>query len=151
MQRVVPTCSPDHECSDEEISALSFELTAVGEDENIKRYDKPDVEEMKLIIAEAETYTGDWYHSEVAVDEKAYISEEHTALRERIVELGADHGIFLFFSFEFDAKGTMLDPEVSKKMHELFGSTINFLDEETRAKVKEEFGDSYKLPSIPAT
>ena len=148
MKRLISACSPEHECSTEEINAIGDELTAVTKDPDIKRYDKPDVDEMKTIIAEAEAYTGEWYHSEVAVDEKLFISEEHTALRERIVELGADHGIFLYFSFEFNPKGTMFEPGVSERMRELFGSTINFLDEDTRAKVREEFGDSYNLPPI---
>lgn len=121
-KRVVPTCSPDHECSDEEINELLWEHDAIAEDESILTYEVPDVETMKEIIKTAEAYTGPWYHSQVVVEDHVSVSPEHDALRDRIIELGADHGISLLFQMSFETEGNALDPEAKARLAEFFGA-----------------------------
>jgi hypothetical protein len=112
MKRLVSTCAPDYECSYAEISAIVRELDDVRKDESIQRYDNPSISEMKEIINRSENYAGEWYHSEVILNmgkvdfsksrkEKLVDSEtEEEKLRDRIIKLGADHGLYLFFSYD---------------------------------------------------
>ena len=90
-------CSPTHQCSDEEIQGILDELRAVRNDDNIISYEYPSVENMKKIIATAESYDEEWYHSNVILNEYEFVSDEHKNLINRIIELGQDHGIFLSY------------------------------------------------------
>ena len=101
-KRNVESCAPGHECTEDEIQAIYDELVGVQNDESVTKYEFPTVEEMLHIIETAEAYTGEWYHSEVTLSGDTKVSEEHTALKDRIVELGKDAGIFLYHQYEVD-------------------------------------------------
>jgi len=69
-------CSPGHECSDEEISSIAEEIYDIRQDRQIKKYKFPTLEEMEAILATAETYTGNWYHSNVTIKAEDYLADE---------------------------------------------------------------------------
>lgn len=103
--RRVSTCAPEHECSPEEIDELLEELHKIDEDSEIIHYVSPTIQEMKEIIEKAETYTGTWYHSKVVLSGNKE-KPETEELKNKISELGEDHGIAL--SWDFDGKDTDL-------------------------------------------
>jgi hypothetical protein len=102
-------CSPEHECTDEEIDALIEEQHLIAEDTDIIRYDYPTVDDMEVIVTTAKNYTGKWYHSEVTINSEQYLSEEEKfdkrfmKLYQEMQQLGEDHGIALsYYLGDFD-------------------------------------------------
>jgi len=114
-KRLVTQCSPEHECSDEEISAILEESVAVDNDPEVIRYDLPDINDLKTIVEKAESYTGEWYHSNVLVSETDVEDEEYNTLRNKAVELGTDHGIYISFTFEMNEDEEKAVEETLKK------------------------------------
>jgi hypothetical protein len=104
MKRVIPACSPEHECSDEEISALHHELLAVEADPEVIKYVNPETTVLGAIVEKATAYTGEWYHSSVVIPgsrEQTADMAEYNQLCDKLEELGAEHGLFLLFEYSF--------------------------------------------------
>lgn len=111
-KRTVKQCSPEHECSPEEIQALLDEHRAVEADSSITVYVHPTVEEMQHVIKTAESYTGEWYHSKVILTPDVYTGQQKE-LSERIKAFDEEKGIYLLFEYE-------IDPETSAKLANMF-------------------------------
>lgn len=104
-KRIIEKCSPETQCSDEEIYEIIEENRLVESDEAIKQYYYPDAGQMKEIIKTSEKYNGEWYHSNVVLPyDKKKESNEVLKLREKIEELGKDSGIYLSYEFFTDDK-----------------------------------------------
>lgn len=107
LKRRIPTCSPDHQCSDEEIKSLADEIIAIFKDPTIEKV-KDDVgtEKLKTIIRKAETYTGEWYHTSItlpaATQLPANTNPQYLEAYKKIETLGADHGISISYSYHKD-------------------------------------------------
>ncbi len=112
-KRLVSACSPDHECSWEEIDAIIAEHHAVREDVSIRVYVNPSAEDLVEVIAAAEVYVGEWYHSRVVLPDE--FKDVDVALKQRVLDLGAEAGIVIEFSFE--------SPELEKVMMEGFADS----------------------------
>ena len=122
-KRRVSTCAPGHECSEEEIDELLNELRTIDEDSEIIHYDLPNIQEMKEIIEKAENYTGTWYHSKVILS--GFEEDlERQELKNKISQLGEEHGIAL--RWEFDGEDVDLILKAMKSIgKELRKDTIN--------------------------
>lgn len=102
MKRLVTLCSPSHECSDEEIKAIIQNQYDILNDPAIKQYDNPTLIQMETILAEAEVYSGEWYHSYVILHSDALKTPEEKALINQINNLPEEKGIALAHSYEVD-------------------------------------------------
>ena len=89
--------SSESDFSPEEVAGILKELNAVLTDSTIVVYDEPTVAELEFIIAVAEDYSGDWYHSRVSLKEYNFVSVRHSFLRDKLLVLAAAHGIFISF------------------------------------------------------
>lgn len=96
-KRYIPACSPDHECTYEEIQGIIDEYIAISKDENIKHYDDPSLEELIEVISIAESYSGPWYHSVVTLHDET--KDINSDLKQRIYDLGAEAGITVLTSY----------------------------------------------------
>lgn len=97
-KRLVSTCSPEHECSWEEIDAIIAEYHAIREDDSIRVYDNPSTGDLLKIISDGESYVGEWYHSMVTLPDD--FKDIDAGLKQRVLDLGAEAGIVIQFSFE---------------------------------------------------
>lgn len=104
MKRLVTSCSPSHECSDDEINAIIKNHYDILNDPTIKRYDNPTVIQMETILAEAETYSGEWYHSYVTLYPDLPKNPEEQMLMGRISALPEEKGVVLNSFYELDAE-----------------------------------------------
>jgi hypothetical protein len=85
--------------SAEDVGAIIFEREAVMADTNIKHYENPSDDELLEILAKAETYEGDWYHSYVSMTSDG----GWTPLQQRVVDLPDTAGVYRIYSYtEFD-------------------------------------------------
>jgi ribosomal protein S6 len=116
-KRAVKYCAPGHECTPEEIRAILDEHIAVESDETIAVYTYPTVEEMQNIVAVAESYTGEWYHSKVTLTPDNY-SGLQKELSDKIKYFEEDKGIYVLYQYD-------IDPETTKALEEIFAKTHN--------------------------
>jgi len=119
MKRNNHVCSPEHECSLDEIILIAEESANVDKDINIKKFSNPNVTEMNNIISIAENYTGEWYHSYVSID-FSKIPPEDRALADKIFELGSNAGIYVVESIEMspELEEALRNPDPALQMSE---------------------------------
>jgi hypothetical protein len=97
-KRYVPQCSPEHECTPEEINAIVQEYRDIESDPVIIKYENPSIADLQGIVDRAINYTGQWYHSSVTIRGCAE-EDEKEALKALIQSLGAEHGISYAISY----------------------------------------------------
>lgn len=101
FKRVVPTCVPGHNCSDEEINALVIESNRISRDDSVKKYLSPTTDELRDIITVAENYDGEWYHASVCLEgDRDKSDTEYESLVEQLTALGADGGVYLTWWYD---------------------------------------------------
>lgn len=81
--------------SAEDVGSILFEHQAVMADEGITRYENPTEAELMKVLALAEVYDGNWYHSYVSM----VSNDGWTPLQQRVVNLPNSAGVFRLYSY----------------------------------------------------
>lgn len=81
--------------SSEDVGATLYELRTVESDSNVARYDDPSDEELLEVLAKAEAYEGDWFHSYVRMT----CVGGWTPLQQRVKDLPSSAGVYRSYSF----------------------------------------------------
>jgi hypothetical protein len=81
--------------SSEDVGATLYELRTVVGDSSVQRYDDPSDEELLEVLAKAEAYDGDWFHSYVKMTSVG----GWTPLQQRVKDLPSSAGVYRTYSF----------------------------------------------------
>lgn len=81
--------------SSEDVGATLYELRTVESDSNVQRYDDPSDEELLEVLAKAESYVGEWFHSSVRMT----CVGDWTPWQKRVRELPSSAGVYRSYSF----------------------------------------------------
>lgn len=77
------------------VAVMQYVKSAVEADPLVTSFDQPSVEDLRHIIAKAEHYGGDWYHSRVTLR----YSGSWTPLEQEVSELDEESGVFVEFHY----------------------------------------------------
>lgn len=83
------------EGSAEDVGATLYEMRTVDSDSDVQRYVDPSDEELLEVLAKAESYDGDWFHSNVLMTSVG----GWTPLQQRVKDLPSSAGVYRSYSF----------------------------------------------------
>jgi hypothetical protein len=78
------------------VGASLFVSRAIQSDPDVVEYDDPSEAQLREILARAERYTGDWYHSKVTL----HYTGHWTPLQTEVAELDEESGVFVIFDYD---------------------------------------------------
>lgn len=79
--------------------ATVYVAHAVENDPKVAKYDHPTDDDLRTVLAKAETYTGQWYHSRVVLS----FHGTWSPLEQEVAELDEDSGVFVVFDYTANA------------------------------------------------